>query len=449
MTAVPASITYDGTADVAADLTAWLANPANYPDNIITFQQNGIYRIDDGNVEINGATGLTIDGNGATLKRTVVPTLRYPTYHTSSLYLTGFARNVTIRNLKTLGVNDATPGYLNTWADAETAGGLARFYQSDGTTLQTADPPGFSDEEKANWGCYCVALAFDHAIEIEKARNVIVENCTLTGMFGDGVYFHNGAELMTVQGCTIVKTGRQGVAWNKGSDIYVYNNTISSARHAAIDLECDDNTQTVNRVEIANNFFNSWLTSFASIGPGQVDDVWMHDNTIWRQIVYVGTNAQALKRYRWRIEGNVFNKEAIDTGSGYGAGVTDAFIRFEYYDDVLVRGNRAKSVIGNGTGYGVYLKYATSGAYVESNWWEDCPNVNPRTAEGGAYVQSANNSTTTEPVNPAAAVLVGAGSVSEVRQMGGHLFEWDGSAWRRKGRPFRFFRPVYATGSGG
>lgn len=394
MTVVPASITFDGSADVADDLTTWLATPSNYPDGVVTFQQDGIYRVDDGNIEIVDAADLVLDFNGATIRRTRPPDVRY-TQHSSALYLRSSATNVTIRNMVYEGVNDATSGYLNTWADAETGGGLARFYRSDGTTLDTADPPSVAESDLPNWGCYCVAMAFDHAIEVVTATNVVVEDCDISGPFGDGVYFHTAVSGVTVQRVDVRRCGRQGIAFNKGTDILVDSCNIYSARHAAIDLECDDAGQTISDVEIRSCYFNSWLTSFASIGPGAVDDVWFHHNTVYRNCIQVGTNNAAIQRYRWRIEDNTFNQAVIDgTVNQWSSPL--GIINLDAYSDAVIARNYAK-FLGSHSGHAVELTGGCSNIMVFGNHFEGNVNGVVLGVEDSTWIEGGNSLTSTPP----------------------------------------------------
>lgn len=303
---VPSEIHSDGSADVGATLTRWLEQAQALLGErpaIIQFAQNGVYRIDDAAVVLDGASNLTLDFRGATLKRTRVidQHLRYRGRH-GFLRLINGPTNVTVRNLNVRGVN-TNDGSIEAVADA-TADGKYWLRDADGK-LQTID--NAAGLPAGQYGIYSVALAFEHGIDIVDGVNVLVENSDLRGMGGDGVntigMATNG---ITVRNVTIRRNGRQGIAIVAGTGFLIENNDIMS-RRAAIDMEPDRATHVTTDIVIRNNTLRSQLLAFASGGPGEIHNVHIHDNDIYKTgvpVLSVKSSGGLHRRTKYRFENN-------------------------------------------------------------------------------------------------------------------------------------------------
>ena len=275
---VPTSIDSTGTTDTAAALTSFFAS---VPDgSTVRFQPGGTYNVNDGTFDVTGKTGLTIDTNGATIRRTRLldQAKRWPKNY-PWVRLTN-CTNVTVTGGGTIqGLNIGDPNVYGAHLDGFTHGGTPGYVQVTPPTpgyeelvyfptsdlrwgqhvpgadnIDPADPwwgtgvapfPGAGwfllatqhDPQnpnqwsrwqeptmtsvpgtKADHGAYCEALAFEHGIHLEGGSGVTVEDVTMVGVGGDYV-FCRGA---TGDGHTIRnisngrRNGRQGFALISG-----------------------------------------------------------------------------------------------------------------------------------------------------------------------------------------------------------------------------------------
>lgn len=301
---VPASIPADGTRDAGKLLTAFLSTvvgPAT-----VRFPAFATYRVDDAAVVVDTPVGVTYDFNGSTLARTRVldQRLRYPERH-------GFFRlnrptDVVVRGLRVKGVV-ANDGTLEAAADT-IINGRAHLFDKRGAARSVDTQAGLLPPywpTVGDWGVYCQALAFEHGVDISGGRNVVVEDCWLDGMGGDGV----GTTLdstsgVTVRRVTVRRNGRQGISLVAGNGFLVEGCDIRSAR-AAIDLEPDTDRFAMTNIEVRDCTLASNLLPFASGGPGEIHHVNIHHNTITKGGVPVlsvmSNNNGAWERRDWRF----------------------------------------------------------------------------------------------------------------------------------------------------
>jgi hypothetical protein len=333
---VPTSIVADGTEDVGARLTGWLSTIAG-PARVV-FPDGGVYRIDDGPVYAPAVDGVEFDFAGSTLLRTqVIPRpLRYPTH--GGYFLVGAgSRNVTIRRLNVRGINDFGAGTVEAHADHVDEQGRAYFADRNGT-LRRADGWG-GHTEPGTYGMYCVALEFEHAVSLPGCQHVLVEDCDLQGMFGDGVRTAlAGSRDITVRNVHVRRNGRQGITIGAGNGFTVDGCTIWS-RRGGVDIEPDTVT-TLTDVTIQNTTFNTVLLAVPSGGAGPVDGITIRDNDIYRTgtpFIHIRSNNGAHPRTNIRIERNTVH-----------LGIASSpLIRLGNCHDVVVSGNWARATSQN------------------------------------------------------------------------------------------------------
>lgn len=238
----PTEIPADCSVDVTSQLNSLFANAADF--STVTLAANGCYRT-EGEVRLDGVDHLTIDGNGATLKRTV-PTpleLQYP-QENEHLGLWG-AKDVLVKNLKIQGLN---------------------------VTSDNSDP---------EQGAYIQQYEFEHGVRVYSGDGVTLDNININGVYGDGVAVGQYAQNVTVQNTYIAKNGRQGISLTSGGAVKFLNNTIYDSRRSGFDLEPNGSDDTVTGVEIAGGRIRSRLLAITSGGDGIVSNVNIHDVDIW------------------------------------------------------------------------------------------------------------------------------------------------------------------------
>lgn len=293
---VPATIPSDCSQDVSLELNAFLSA---VPDGAtVRFAANGCYRTER-TIVIEGKSGWTVEGSGATLLRTEVSPqrLRYPE-HNGHLRLVEVSDTV-VRDLTVDGVNDGR----------DSGGSML---DARGNERSVGCPaPKLMD---AGYVCYTVALEFEHGFSLQGVTDVTLENVTSKEVWGDGVHI-SGANQFTgsistgveVLDSVVDRNGRQGVSIAKSDGVVVDAVNIVRSRRAGIDLEPNrtDDRPTQN-IEIRNSLIRSLHPAFASHGRGDVSHVFIQDNTIKQ----TGTPwitvrpSDGTKRTDWRVWDN-------------------------------------------------------------------------------------------------------------------------------------------------
>lgn len=223
--AAPSSIAADCSRDVTVELTRWLQSVP--PDTTVKLRAKGCYRTDTA-VDIRGWRQVSLEGNGATLRRSVVTASapRYPKAN-PTLRITD-ATDVAIRDLTIIGP-DQDPD-------------------------QPSLPPG------------CVAYtkehAFDAAILLQGPHRVTIDRLFVATVYGDGVQIEPSTrqpEGVDIRDSTISSNGRQGVAMVTGSGLLIDHLTVGCSRRSGVDLEPDTAAQHIGDVTIENSTFTTWL----------------------------------------------------------------------------------------------------------------------------------------------------------------------------------------------
>ena len=294
-TLAPTSIASDCSTDVSAALSDWIAS---LPDSsTVTFPAGACYLV-PASIRLPERKGLTFNGNGATFKRTRLspPELRYPNPNPYWWILGG--SNITFSNMSIVGTNT----------------------KSD------------LDYEPAV-GAYKVEFEFEAAFRAESTRDFAADRIIVDAVWGDGFQLQGGSGA-TITNSKISRNGRQGITGADISNIRLAHNTITLSRRAGIDLENNVESDVVTGVEIHHNTIGAIHLALAAGGPGAVNSVHFHDNTIttsgvpfiYNQRKYDG----AVRRRDWRIENNVVQQEL---GSPLAA------ILMNNTDNVTITGN--------------------------------------------------------------------------------------------------------------
>lgn len=313
----PSGITDDCTQDETAALNAWLQA---LPDHATAqLAADGCYRAEH-TVQIKDKTGVTIDGNGATLRRTQVTDQanRYPKSN-SHLRVVN-SSDTTVTNLRVEGTNDGRD-----------LGGSILDANGTSRAVHCYTQYGFT--------CYTVALEFEHGIDLRGAPNAMISGVTVDAVWGDGAYVSGGDQFAsatssgsTLTGVTVSRNGRQGIAIVRSSNVLIDGADIQSSRRAGIDIEPDTAGEVIRDIEIRNSTVHSWLLAFASGGRGNVSDVYIHHNTVTRSgvpFVYVRAT-DGTRRANWRVEDNEVT---------HSLGSPQAAMRFAHVDNVSVLRN--------------------------------------------------------------------------------------------------------------
>lgn len=272
----PPSIATDCSQDVSSALQAFLQG---LPDGSqLTLPADACLRVET-EVQVRDKTGLVINGNGATLKRTqpTPPALQYPHANAFLRLINWTSSSVT--GLHIVGIN---------------------------TTPDVAYLP-------AGFGAYDPRYPFDHGIAVEGAQGLTISDSTIRSVYGDGIYITGAdqwtprrSDTVTVRDVTVDQNGRQGMSISRSSHVLIDGAQILHSRRSGIDLEPDSPAEVISNVEIEHSTIGSNLLAFASGGPGAVNDIDIHDNRVTRSgvpFVY-DRSTLGVHRSNWRVADN-------------------------------------------------------------------------------------------------------------------------------------------------
>jgi hypothetical protein len=278
------------------------------PNNsTVNLSPGACYRV-EGTLKILDRVGLTIAGNGATIRATTVGTGTATQIQNRAHFFIKGGSNVTVRDLRVQGVN----------------------------TVHR----------------YVAAYAGQHAFSVAGVSNLVLASLTIREVYGDFLTvspdtyrtwrWSNG---VTLSNCTCDFAGRQGVSVTGGEHIVVQDSHLYGFGQSAIDLEPDgltkrlaDGTPTgggANDVRILRNTFGGPIAGlfFSSGGYGaEVDNVLIDHNTlrgITLAVSVVGT--PTVHRRSYTVMANTSDTKA---GGAYGTP-----IRARYVDGLTIVGN--------------------------------------------------------------------------------------------------------------
>jgi hypothetical protein len=228
---------------VTSELHAWIGAQPDH--STLRFPAGACYRV-DGTLRIYHRNGLTLDGNGATIRA----------------FTQGDRAR---RHLRLVGGSDLLVRDL---------------------VVHGANPNAGTGDE-----------AFDrdfeaqHGIEIDGVQGATLDGVRVTDVWGDFVYI--GAEHaktgwipsrhVVVKNSHFERNGRQGITPNFCEDVLITNNYIGEVRRATFDLEPPAPSWWIRDVRIIGNTTGDgrlmWLASGGDPGA-TIQDIYIADNTM-------------------------------------------------------------------------------------------------------------------------------------------------------------------------
>jgi hypothetical protein len=207
---IPASIDATGQRDVSAQLQTFIRNAPN--GSTLRFKAGGTYRLNKA-IRINRKSGLTFDGNAATIKLTGPGS-----YWGSAFFVDQGSKNTTIRDLKIVG-NHAKAGTKGT----------------------------------------CCGREGQHGIGIHGSTNTVIERVDISRVGGDcfNIKDFSGDKVLakgvTIRNSTCRLNGRMGVVINGARDVRIVNNRFDQLGYAVVGMEPNKPHQGADGVLIKDN----------------------------------------------------------------------------------------------------------------------------------------------------------------------------------------------------
>jgi hypothetical protein len=266
----PWAVPHDGGKDATLLLQAVIDT---VPDGrCLRLRAGGTYRADTP-LKIFGRTDLTLDGNGAVIKRDrrghVAPGEKSKRPHILITAGTG----VTIENL----------------------------------TIDGASRTG------EYWDIY----ETDHAFDVKGSTNLTIRDTTVRQVFGDFVYvddsqwpIHSGINVPTtnllVSGNTFRTAGRHGLGVaGLAVGVRFENNLVRHVGRSGIDFELHPG-KSISQFEIVGNTFRDFRLNWIAAGEGAATDIFVGFNQILGDSMHIkiGPRYQPAYHERWTFEGN-------------------------------------------------------------------------------------------------------------------------------------------------
>lgn len=290
--AIPAIVRPDCSVDATAELTNWIASA---PDGAtLDFASGACYRV-DGTIKIYDRSGLTFNGNGATIKAmTDGDQVR------RHLWFFG-GSNLKIQNLTVRGANP---------------------------NAGTSDQAWRSDR------------AFQHAFALQGVQGAVLDNVSAYDVYGDFVYIGSDSRVqpkrwskgIVVRNSTFQRNGRQGIGMSAGEDITIENNYFSDVRMDVFDLEGDVSSQGARRVRIVGNRSGAGKLLWLAIGGNSmnVSDIYVARNRTEASNGGILINPPAGARW---------GPITIENNSLWKRSSPNQAFKFTRTDNVMFRGN--------------------------------------------------------------------------------------------------------------
>ena len=186
------------------------------------FKAGGTYRLSQG-IQLANRTGLTLDGNGATLRTTGTGNL-------ASLIILGHR-------------------YGGAW------GGTNRNITIRGFVLAGAQPSPV-----------LTAYEHQHGIQVENSVGVQIANMTVRGVYGDGIKVgSNETSNVWFHDSRIESAGRNAVTVTAGSNITAERLTIGSVGYCVFDVEPNTSSAAARNVIFRDSTAVSWANVFVAV----------------------------------------------------------------------------------------------------------------------------------------------------------------------------------------
>jgi hypothetical protein len=293
---VPASIDATGGSDASVALAAFIASVPN--GKTINFKAGGVYRLDAG-LRILDRSGLTFEGNGATLRATA--TTGRPR---TSPFLVENSSSITIRDFTLTGNNPDAGTSASLHLDRQDQGGVIVYSGSD----------------------------------------ILIEQTTISGTWGDCVYLGNNGmsgspwtDGVVYRDSVCKLNGRMGVALVAARHVTVARVSFDKIAMFPFDIEPDTSAEGATYVTIRDNTVATYGLSplftehfFAASGAAGST---VHDITVTGNRV---TDPKGLRvTVGTAVRQNIFVTNNVGTAT-----VAGPFMHFMNVDGVTVTGNQ-------------------------------------------------------------------------------------------------------------
>jgi uncharacterized protein YjdB len=287
--AVPASIDATGSKDVTPELMAFISS---VPDgSTIVFPSTGTYRI-EGTLLLHKRSNLVVEGNG-------------------------------VRFI----ANEAEP---EAYAKKQTYPWRNRYHWSiegsKGIVLRNMTIRGANANGGRGDDAYVVSLEAQHGVNIMGAEDVLIENISISYVYGDFVYVGALSRVIsrniTVRGGIWSHNGRQGIAITEADGVLVEGISMTETRRASIDVEPNTASGVMRNITIRNSYFGPGrLLWFAAGGQaGTMENILVEGNRLDRAAtVYIRSPVDengnpVRRRSNFRFVGNV---SSVEAGGGH------------------------------------------------------------------------------------------------------------------------------------
>lgn len=275
---IPTSVASDCSKDVTAQVKGFVSGGSG----TLKLQPGGCYIVNE-KVSLAGKSNITLDGQGATLRKTQeVATCKQ---HAGFLQLSS-GTNQTVKNLN----------------------------------LERVGGPGGYDP------CHYA----EHGVELQGAQNATITNLTMDRIRGDCLYIQ-GANGVEVTDLDCKSNGRQGGAISRGTNVHIDGFKVRNSARSGFDFEANSASDTISAIEIEHFDISSNLIAFPSQGYNAVvADIYIHDGAIRRALSVIYDRQvrpsqdncrTGQQRRNWRFESVLVDASVTQ---GYG-GATAVF----------------------------------------------------------------------------------------------------------------------------
>lgn len=219
----------------------------------------------------------------------------------------------------------------------------------------------------------------EHAFDFRDCENVLMHDCEVFGVWGDGVYIgadYGESRNIVIKDCYFKFTGRQGIAGaNNARNILVENVEIELGRRADIDWEPHSRGGYVIGAIVRNSKLHAVQVPIAALGNGNVSDIQILDNEFsGGNFIIAGDSDRQnpILRGNWIVKGN-------KRTNWFGSPMASS--SFYHMENILFEGN---------------FDQVSSKQERESIAFEDCSGeliVRDNNFSGGIYIQKLGNTT--------------------------------------------------------
>ena len=292
--AVPASIDATGASDASVALNRFVARVPK--GSTIVFKAGGRYRMDTA-LKFANRTGLTFEGNGATLRS------NGPSNETGSLFwLSVGNRDIVIRNFGLVG---------------------------------TSTSPG----------SYVAGKEGQHGI-IAGGLNIEVSNVTVSAVWGDCFYVGgNTTNGVRFHDSTCASNGRNGVTITAGSGVTIERNTFVKVGYCTFDIEPTGSGAIASNIIFRNN--TAHWTSGPYGGAFFAVDGGFTGSTINNITVSGNTVTGKSLRTVFNNGGTTRNSGVVFTNNSSTVAASGPVLIFAYIDGLTVTGNQQPLTSGS------------------------------------------------------------------------------------------------------